>query len=154
MAGQSFSNPNQLQKYLSQVIEKVMLNEVTEEVIDIWLEHQQEIVYKAYEPRKYVRRRTDGGLADPTNIYPDIQKKVNGDMQIILENLTEAKDDVGKLLNALIEGSDGYAGNPSEGKPARPYTSETYQFIISNPQRIRAAIIAGFAKHGIKVNVK
>lgn len=150
-----FHSPQQLEKQLTTIMDNVIRTELKEAIVEIWLQVQQEEVYDAYpSPARYNRRGDEGGLADPDNI--DIVDTIgfkNG-VQYVLENITEgAGDSVGEKINALIEGKGGFAGDPQKGMPARPYTEEAVQIINENPSSVKDALVKGFARHGIKINV-
>lgn len=151
----TFKNPKQLELHLNKVIDDIIRHEVKDVIVEIWLEVQKERVYKTYDPIQYDRRLEDGGLADPDNIvFADFQK-FKGGLHYVLENITEgAGDVVGKKINALIEGTDGFAGDPVTGMPARPYTEEAVSLIKSHPTAMKTALSQGFARHGIKTTIR
>lgn len=151
----TFKNPRQLELHLNTVIDDIIRHEVKDTIVEIWLEVQKERVYKTYDPIQYDRRLEDGGLADPDNIvFADFQK-FKGGLSYVLENITEgAGDVVGKKINALIEGTDGFAGDPVTGMPARPYTEEAVSLIKSHPTAMKTALSQGFARHGIKTTIR
>lgn len=149
-----FHSPQQLEKHLTMVMDNVIRTELKEAIVDIWLQVQQERVYDVYSPTRYERRGDEGGLADPDNI--DIVDTIgfkNG-VQYVLENITEgAGDSVGEKINALIEGKEGFMKGVGGALPARPYTEEAVQIINENPSSVKDALVKGFARHGIKINV-
>lgn len=151
----TFKNPKQLELHLNKVIDDIIRHEVKDTIVEIWLEVQKERVYKTYDPIQYDRRLEDGGLADPDNIvFADFQK-FKGGLSYVLENITEgAGDVVGEKINALIEGTDGFAGDPVTGMPARPYTEEAVSLIKSHPTAMKTALSQGFARHGIKTTIR
>ena len=149
-----FKTPKSLERHLMNVIDDVIRNEVQQTIIEIWLAVQEERVYATYEPTDYTRRGSQGGLADPENIeFVDIQKFKN-ELQYVLENITKGAGDVlGEKINALIEGKDGFAGDPYAGMPARPYTQEAIEIINSHPTAMRSALTRGFARHKLSITV-
>lgn len=151
----TFKNPRQLELHLNTVIDDIIRHEVKDTIVEIWLEVQKERVYDVYDPIKYERRGSDGGLADPENIvFADFQK-FKGGLSYVLENITEgAGDAVGEKINALIEGTDGFMNGDSGSLPARPYTEETVSLIKSHPTAIKTALSQGFARHGIKTTIR
>lgn len=151
----TFKNPKQLELHLNKVIDDIIRHEVKDVIVEIWLEVQKERVYKTYDPIQYDRRLEDGGLADPDNIvFADFQK-FKGGLHYVLENITEgAGDVVDDKINALIEGTDGFAGDPVTGMPARPYTEEAVSLIKSHPTAMKTALSQGFARHGIKTTIR
>lgn len=152
-----FDTPKQLKSYLTMVIDDIIRNEVRETIVDIWLKVQAERVYGTYIPKEYVRRREDGGLADPDNIeFADVQSFKNS-VNYVLENITIGNgwdDYVGRKINALIEGASGFAGDPATGMPPRPYTEEAIGVINSHPTAMKEALSKGFARHGVRVTIR
>lgn len=154
MASRSYTSLSHLHRDLSKIIADVVLTDVRDEIVRIWLEHQAERVYDTYDPMRYERRADKGGLADPQNIETQISGAVTKELYVTLENITTgATDHVGKFINDLIEGKQGFAGDPNLGMPPRPYTEFAIEEIQKNPIRLQKAIIKGFARHGIKVTV-
>lgn len=154
----TFKNTAELEVYLEKVTRQVITEDVIPVVIQEWLEVQEERVYNSYSPRLYDRRGRTGGLADPRNIQIS-ESKINSLTTFVLENITKGNGwDTwnGKLINDLIESEDGFAGNPSTGMAARPYTEETVANLISGVSRnsILEALHSGFAKRGINIKIK
>lgn len=133
----------------------VLMNEVRDAIVKVWLEHQQELVYDQYDPVQYVRRHSDGGLADESNISEIITGAVNKEIELTLMNTTTGENDAaGRLINELIEGTAGFAGDPDTGMPPRPYTEPAIRYLQSNRDIIRNAIQRGYARHGVVVRVR
>lgn len=151
----TFKNPRQLELHLNTVIDDIIRHEVKDTIVEIWLEVQKERVYDVYDPIRYERRGSDGGLADPENIvFADFQK-FKGGLHYVLENITEgAGDAVGEKINALIEGADGFMNGEGGPMPARPYTEEAVSLIKSHPTAMKTALSQGFARHGIKTTIR
>lgn len=154
MAQRKYTSIRQLQMDLGKIVADVVLNEVRDEIVEVWLMHQAELVYEQYTPSWYQRRLDEGGLADPSNIETYIRGAVTKELQISLENVTRGSSDATVLINRLIEGSSGYAGDPAMGMPPRPYTEPTIAYLKANPGHINDAIRKGFARHGIKIRVQ
>lgn len=151
----TFKNPRQLELHLNTVIDDIIRHEVKDVIVEIWLEVQKERVYDVYDPIRYERRGSSGGLADPENIvFADFQK-FKGGLSYVLENITEgAGDAVGEKINALIEGTDGFMNGLGGALPARPYTEEAVSLIKSHPTAMKTALSQGFARHGIKTTIR
>lgn len=148
-----FKNQSQLEKHLNTVVNNVILNEVFETIVDIWLRKQQENVYDVYDPMNYERRHSEGGLADRSNIIIDTQPFKNG-AHYVLENITTgAGDIIGDKINELIEGETGFAGDPKTDMPPRPYTQETVEIINSHPSEIKDAFRKGFSRNGVQIDI-
>ena len=150
-----YQNLTQLHRDLSKIIADVVLVDLRDEIVRIWLEHQAELVYDTYDPIQYVRRADQGGLADPENIESFISGAVTKELHVRLENMTHpVHDAAGQFLNRLIEGKEGFAGDPNMGMPARPYTQPAIEYMQKNPARLKKVITEGFMRHGIRVNIK
>lgn len=154
----TFRNTAEMQIYLEKIMRDVMREDVIPVIVNEWLEVQDERVYNSYSPFEYERRGSTGGLADPNNIQVS-EHKVNSVSSFVLENITKGNgwdNWNGKLINDLIEGADGFAGNPANGMPARPYTEEAVANLKSGVSRneLLHAIEKGFAKRGININIK
>lgn len=63
-----FKDTASLMTYIRKAIDSSLTTEVFEEVKKTELTAIQEDVYDAYNPQNYVRRKTRGGLLDPSNI--------------------------------------------------------------------------------------
>lgn len=153
----TFNSPAQLEVYLREAIDSVIKNEVFNVIRKEWLETQNERVYSVYEPKKY-RRRDTNGLSDPSNIilHPPNNSAVM--VEYVMENIAKGNgwdEWNGKLINDMIEGSTGFAGDPANGMPARPYTEETVANLTSGIARdtIKQAIFDGMKKHGISITI-
>lgn len=154
----TFRNTAEMQIYLEKIMRDVMREDVIPVIVNEWLEVQDERVYNSYSPYQYERRGATGGLADPNNIQVS-EHKVNSVSSFVLENITKGNgwdSWNGRLINDLIEGADGFAGNPATGMPARPYTEEAVANLKSGVSRneLLHAIESGFAKRGININIK
>lgn len=147
-----FKNPKQLERYLETVVHDVIMTEVLDAMIDIWLQKLEENVYDDYEPRRYKRRATEGGLLDRRNIEITAEKGRSA-FKYTLENMTQGAVDTDVLINQLIESEAGFAGDPDRGMPPRPYTDEAIEIINSNPESIRMAFRRGFARHGVSIRM-
>lgn len=78
-------------------------------------------------------------------------------MSFLIENVTKGNgENLDEFINELIEGLDGFAGNPSTGMPARPYTEYAYSNLISSASRndMLEALYKGLRKRGFNVSVK
>lgn len=155
----TFSNTAQIEAYIRNAIDDVIRKEVFDAIRDVWLETQYEKVYMTYEPTKYSRREDDGGLNDPDNIILNAPANTGNITQYVLENITKGNgwdEWNGKLINDMIESSDGFAGNPLTGMPARPYTQETVEEITNGVSRdvVKTALQNGLRRHGLTINIK
>lgn len=155
----TFNNLSELNLYVSQVLTDVVKNEVAEAVRKELIASMEQNVYTPYSPKKYSRRSSDGGLSDPNNIQIVKEAHAKDYAHFIIENITKGNgwdDYSGKLINSMIEGSDGFAGNPVIGMPARPYTEDAYDFMTRGIGRntILEALNSGLAKRGINIKIK
>lgn len=155
MAGKPYRNLEAVEQAIGMLLYDIILNDLKDELVDIWFEHQQELVYDQYEPEEYVRRYSSGGLADRDNIRELVAGSITKELQVFLDNVTTGADShMNELINHLIEGTDGFAGDPATGMPARPYTQAAIEYVHSNPNRIKAVLQAGFAKRGVNVVIR
>ncbi len=151
----TFKNLKEMELYIQYAIEEVIEKELFPVVRDTWLEFQHDNVYEVYNPIKYKRRGTNEGLADPDNIVMLDPKKSKELTEFVMVNIatgaTEDFEDV--LINKLIEGEDGFAGNPLTGMPARPYTEEAVDFLAKGIGRniVKQALHDGLMKRGINI---
>ncbi|MEJ7218480.1 hypothetical protein [Staphylococcus gallinarum] len=155
----NFKNLSELNAHISIALQDVIQNEVANAVRKEWIASMEKNVYDPYKPKKYSRRSTDGGLSDPNNIQIVKESHAKDHALFILENLTRGNgwdDYAGKLINSMIEGSDGFAGNPVIGMPARPYTEDAVDFMTRGIGRntILEALNSGLAKRGLNINIK
>src|SRR5699024_6095442 len=155
MAKRQYQNISQVSNAMGIVVADVVMNEVRDAIVKVWLDHQDELVYGVYDPMQYVRRGEQGGLADESNIEEIVTGSVNKELEMILTNTTRgANDAAGRFINELIEGTAGFAGDPETGMPPRAYTDPAIRYLQSNRDIISNAIRAGFARHGIPVRVR
>ena len=119
----SYRNLTQLEQAYKVALADVINSELIPFIVETWLDYQDELVYKAYEPKQYKRRGKDEGLADPDNIQVEINDR-DKVREYILSNVTEgAFGD--NLINDIIEGTGWSYGDWSVG--ARPYTEITVE---------------------------
>lgn len=153
----NFNNHKQLEEYIRQAIDSTIQNEVFEVIRDEWLDVQDRRVYQSYEPSRYQRRQNDG-LSDPANIKISPPKISTGLTEFVMENIAKGNgwdDWNGRLINDMIEGSDGFAGNPATGMPARPYTEETVANLTSGISReaVKQAFENGLKRFGLSITI-
>lgn len=135
----------------------VIQNEVFEVIKNELVEEMQRRVYDVYEPKNYKRRHANGGLLDGIEISkPIVSDKF---VSFVVENLAKGNDIgdfSGKLINEMIESEDGFAGNPSQNMPARPYTEYAYTNLISSASRndLKQAFYTGLRARGFNITIK
>lgn len=122
-----FDDLESLLEYVEDDIENVMLTEITEEIKDKEVEVIEEVVYGAYDPLYYQRRREQGGLMDKDNMTSYIEKYPDGEIVLFVENDTKVSpatydSDRNDDLDIIIE--NGMGGNEPYSKPRR-FTEET-----------------------------
>jgi hypothetical protein len=116
---------------LNKNIENAMKHEVSDVVKKVESEKVESEVYDRYkpstsdgEPWRYERRKTNGGLADTTNMIPKTNIVANG-VELTVENITEGSQDSFKISD-LIEGGDGTNGKQYQYKTNRDGTADQY----------------------------
>lgn len=156
MATKQFKNLNQLAKFIKDTVpskilsekkvENLLRNELRKSIIDV--------VYNAYEPEKYDRRKSDGGLADP-RLMQIVDALVDGDtFKIVFQSIAEGNDTLkGEYLSeTIIEGIKENWENPNgEWSEPRDFISAMYANIKSNPKPLIRAVKQAFIKCGFKV---
>lgn len=162
----------QANKKLLPKINKALEKEVYEVVKAEEIPTILSVVYDAYtdekHPKVYLRRLSDGGLLDDSNIVIRGGKAANG--SIAIENVTPANHEgvnehsydkvtVNKNLSELIEYGYGYKGYKYDfpyGDEAwrflqpRPFTQKTAENLKSSGAHI-AALKNGLQRQGVKV---
>lgn len=72
-----FKSIDELKKHVLKSVFDAMNNEVLDTVVEAEQEAIEDVVYGAGEPKIYQRRRTDGGLQDPSMMFPVTQQSGN-----------------------------------------------------------------------------
>lgn len=155
----TFSNTAQLEAYVKHALEDVILKDLYPIVQNEWLRVMYKNVYNVYSPTVYERRQHEDGLGDPDNIIISLNKDTGKVTEFLMENIAKGNgwdEYKGKLINHMIEGVDGFAGNPAEGMPARPYTEETVAEIVHGitSESFKYALSNGLKRHGLTINIK
>ncbi|EKI4463981.1 hypothetical protein PCV68_000958 [Staphylococcus pseudintermedius] len=151
------SDLSQLEAMFAVALRDTINNEVFEVIRDELIMEMERRVYDVYEPKRYQRRGSSGGLKDPDNYVITMPYISDKKMSFLIENLTKGNGDtLDDFINDLIEGVDGFAGDPSLGMPARPYTEYAYSNLISSVSRndMLEALYKGLRKRGFNVSVK
>lgn len=177
-----FKSLEQLENYLKtkEIRNKVFKDgRIREALAEEMSKAVQKVVYDAYKPKKYIRRKENGGLIDEANMHITYVE-LEGDFlseQIVVyfENLTTAQrtnlpiygyaeDSLEGLFitDAIVEGYDAADErldwyNPDEkdesgnrvGDP-RDFISETIKNIKANPKPLIDAIKQSFRKIGFR----
>lgn len=137
----TFTDLAKLEKYIqtqfannvwkNQGIKDVIAEEMSQAVVDI--------VYTAYEPTQYERRRDDDGLSDVRNVEITYIDTVPNGVSVIVENLTEGEDSMqGKFITDLIEEGGIKEWNNPNGvwTEPRPFVEETINRLKANPTKL------------------
>ncbi|PCF50176.1 hypothetical protein [Staphylococcus delphini] len=151
------SDLSQLEAMFAVALRDTINNEVFEVIRDELIMEMERRVYDVYEPKRYQRRGSSGGLKDPDNYVITMPYISDKKMSFLIANLTKGNGDtLDDFINDLIEGVDGFAGDPSLGMPARPYTEYAYSNLISSVSRndMLEALYKGLRKRGFNVSVK
>lgn len=159
MAKKVFKNPNDLEQAFKAALIDVIKNEVYEVVRDELIDEVENRVYSTYSPTKYQRRESQGGLSDPKNYAISTPRITDKTARFVIENITKGNgwDEFnGRLINDLIEGTSGFAGDPNTNMPARPYTEYAYANLISSASKneMKRALVDGLRVHGFNITIK
>lgn len=162
-----YKNLKQLEAAVKVALASTIENELKEVMSEDWLEWQKTQVYDVYTPEYYVRRYErnagnpigSGGLNDPNNIVLVPTRGGAKTQSYSLRNVAKGNNVLREeLLNPLIEGKDGTAGNPETGMPARPYT----EYYVRNAKtkgefeslNIEEALVKGLTARGFRTTIK
>ncbi|MGO4021836.1 hypothetical protein AB2L37_00845 [Staphylococcus pseudintermedius] len=151
------SDLSQLESMFAIALKDTINNEVFDVIRDELIMEMERRVYDVYQPKRYERRGSSGGLKDPDNFVISMPYISDKKMSFLIENVTKGNgENLDEFINELIEGIDGFAGNPSTGMPARPYTEYAYSNLISSASRndMLEALYKGLRKRGFNVSVK
>lgn len=138
-----FDSIEELCNYLkNEELPRILLTDVYDKVAEIEQESIDTEVYDVYNPRKYIRRKTEGGLQDKDNIQPDVDLG-GDDLTLEIINMTTVSPDSddysqGTYLDELIEYGKHEMATPYD--MPRPYTQVTQDKIDNNPKLIESII--------------
>ena len=147
--GEKIKNLKQLKKKLIHIITKAIVENVIEDIKDLHIEKIEKHVYKVYKPKKYSRRKDNGGLTDKKNMKTEIIKNANS-VELKFSNVTKSNP------KNLPEGytSEKIAGNIEYGKryhymkmKPRPFIAKTRKSLKKGEFKKmlkKALIIRGF----------
>lgn len=151
----TFSNLNELFKYVQEALSDTMQNEVTEVVKETESQAIEDEVYSRYNivdgerknPYVYQRRGVHGGLSDPDNMVQVVE--IIGD-QVVLEltNVTRGQQEPSLMVADLVEYGDGVGGE-YDFKSNRDGTA--YQYL--NPRPFTVETIRRLQESGIITKV-
>lgn len=153
-----FNSIKEIEEYLKHnVAEIVRQSPEIERVLEsVMRQKVMEVVYGAYEPSKYKRRKDEGGLSDPRNFAITSVDIIGNNILLKYENLTEGNDSLrGEYIGDLIEYGQGYNGKTwsREGKwsKPRPFAEEAQKFLRDNPQGLKRALRKSLTEAGFRV---
>jgi len=120
-----------------------MQKEVSETSRQTMKEHLESDVYSQYSPTQYVRKYSDGGLLDDSNI----ETKMIDNNTLRIENIRK-DEDTGRMVDKIIEFGKGYWNNYlDELIGARPFIYNSFLELKSG--KAKEALIRGLKRQGI-----
>jgi aminopeptidase-like protein len=159
-----FNNLTELYKYLQNEMREVMNNEMADMVKKKESESVEKNVYDVYKPNNgkpfvYDRRKTNGGLADESNMKHTV-KNTSNSVELSVKNTTKGKDQNFQIAD-LVEYGDGYNnkeyeyktnrdGTASEYLSGRPFTEKTEEDILQSNEHV-TVMKNGLKSRGIDV---
>ena len=156
----TFKSLNDIERYIQEKINDVLVNEVAEDIAFVESEVIIDNVYSKYNPEMYDRRGLGGGFADPGNI----EGTLVADGELVVENVTPFNPgyetaNSGSGLAGLIEYGDGYQGHTYDyypkNKPAtyaepRPFMEDTRDIV---KRGLKHTIATALEDRGLEVKI-
>lgn len=143
------------QNRLSKAIDNSLINEVQETVITAMHENIETEVYGKYNPTRYSRKRSNGGLLDRKNISTNLYYGLH---ELMIKNVRKSNlSDRKSIVNVteIIESGNGYNwknSNIYHMQPfPRPFHEKTENDIIKDG-RANKALINGLIRNGFKAH--
>lgn len=153
------SKISDLQKEIKSRIKDSLENEVFTRVQDVERKMIRKNVYKVYKPRKYSRRKDNGGLTDRNNIVKSMNREGN---RLKVSNVTRrSKNMTQKYLTPLIIyghkkseqlgiGGYEYIVSGASYLQERDFIKATRKELESDKQHVKG-LKAGMRRNGFKV---
>lgn len=161
-----FKDLNSLEKYLKspQMTNKIFRDKKLKSILASTMSQAiYDVVYGAYVPKEYKRRRNNGGLGDVRNMN-FTKVEVDGDkVRILFENLTlgqthqvvydRTKDTLqGQFItDTIVDGVESNWHKQGEWSEPRDFITETVRRIEANPSYLINAIKDAYRSVGFKI---
>lgn len=151
-------NLKELEKELYKRINTALDTEVADTVKNVMSDHIRDDVYNKYKPKYYIRRGSDGGLADTENLNATL----GGDGELFVQNITLGSKtfyskhaegyvpsgNANEFITPIIESGVGYDAW-DEAFP-RPYVQNTHDDLEQNHYHTEA-MKRSLKKQGLEV---
>ena len=145
-----------MNKFLEDLIE-VIENDCKRYFIEKMQQSVQDVVYDSYEPTQYKRRRTDGGLQDPSNYKLEAKFDTDGKICVFMKNLTRGEGRAYYIDEGIVTGNNFY-----DWKKSKAYYYATHggferdfytymEFIVVDDNELKRLIEHGMKRKGWKI---
>lgn len=145
-----------MNRFLSDLID-VVKNDCKDYFVKKMQQSVQDVVYDAYEPTLYRRRRTDEGLQDPDNYRLDAEFDSNGRVCIFMKNMTRGDGKAFYIDEGIVTGKNFY-----DWKKSNAYYYATHggferdfytymEFMVVNDSELKRLIEHGMKRKGWKI---
>ena len=163
-----FKDLKSLQKHVEEIAPIYLTGSSVGDVLAKTMRNSvKEVVYKPRKPKKYKRRKNDGGLSDMRNMQWTSFSVKDGVLSLVFENLTTGQthqipiydnpvDSMeGQYITDLIEegavgGSGEWYDYSGEWIAPRPFVADAIKKLKSNPAPLQEGIKKAFRKAGFK----
>lgn len=152
MATKTFKSTKDLLRYVKSVGVRVLQDVIDKEVVPAMMEQIERVVYDAYEPREYRRRKNNFGLGDIRNIYKEYS---NDGLSIKIKNIAQPSHDTryATLDVIIVEGTE-YWKSFEKYQPL-PFPRDFYKATREVIEKELPYIVKdAFKKRGVNVTVK
>lgn len=156
-----FKDLKSLFKYIEKMAEQTLVDEVADTVRFEEQRQIEDIVYKAYTPFEYERRRYENeGLQDPEMMIAEIGKTAEGVVLSVI-NIAKGQDQEDLYIAPLVEYGDNegygeyqykYNRNQTSWKyrKSRPFTRATIEALKRSGKHVES-FIEGMRARGINI---
>lgn len=132
------------EKSLDNAINDTLTHEVTDKAKEYLADAIQSEVYDKWDPKMYIRQKTNGGLQDPSLMEATLEDPIN---HILTVQDVRRDDHTGRLVAPVVESGEGYN---YVDIPARPFhiiaeknleTTGAFQNSVTSGLRSRGFVI-------------
>ena len=145
-----------MNKFLEDLI-KVIEEDCKRYFVKKMQESIQDVVYDAYTPTQYKRRKTDEGLQDPNNYTLEAKLDADGRVCVFMKNMTRGVGKAYYIDEGIVTGRNFY-----DWKKSNAYYYATHggferdfytymEFIVVNDSELHELIKRGMKRKGWKI---
>lgn len=152
MATKTFKSTKDLLKHVKSTGVKVLQDVIDKKVVPAMMDEIKEVVYDAYKPRHYRRRKENFGLGDRRNIYTEPS---SDGLSIKIKNITQPSHDTryATLDVIIVEGTE-YWKSFEQYQPL-PFPRDFYKATREEIEaKLPYIVKEAFKDRGINVTVK